>query len=79
MMERWRSHVASGTFELSVPIDSPIGPLSVDADRREGDAFLLEAASFWTLPYSFWRLPEHGSLMKLFEESSLVIFKGDLK
>ena len=79
MMERWRYHITSGAFELSVPVDSPIGPLTVDVNRGERDGLLLNAATFWSLPYSFWRLHEWDGLMEQFEKSSLVIFKGDLK
>jgi len=78
MMRRWRSHIASGAFELSVPLDTPIGPLNVDFHRREGADSALDGATFWTLPYSFWRLHEQTSLINQLEKSALVIFKGDL-
>ncbi|KAI0651281.1 DUF89 domain-containing protein [Trametes meyenii] len=66
MVTRWESYIQSGVFSLSVPIDSPLGA----SDKR---------ANYWTSPYPYWNMKElapelHASL----QESSLVIFKGDL-
>ncbi|KAH9856418.1 DUF89 domain-containing protein [Lenzites betulinus] len=66
MVKRWESYIDSGVFALSVPIDNPLG----SSDKK---------ANFWTTPYPYWNMqalaPElHASL----QESSLVIFKGDL-
>ncbi|KAH9893939.1 DUF89 domain-containing protein [Cubamyces lactineus] len=66
MVKRWESYIESGVFSLSVPIDSPLG--SSDAK-----------ANFWTSPYPYWNMKELApELHKSLEDSSLVIFKGDL-
>ncbi|KAI8972554.1 DUF89 domain-containing protein [Trametes punicea] len=66
MVKRWESYIESGVFELSVPIDSPLGA----SDKK---------ADFWTSPYPYWNMevlaPE---LYGFLQDSSLVIFKGDL-
>ncbi|KAG2003504.1 DUF89 domain-containing protein [Coprinopsis cinerea AmutBmut pab1-1] len=66
MASRWKSYVESGVFELSVPLDTPIG-----ADAKAGE--------FWTTPYPYWNLHEHDpALFESLKKSGLVIFKGDL-
>ncbi|TFK28507.1 DUF89 domain-containing protein [Coprinopsis marcescibilis] len=65
MAKRWRTYVEQGVFELSVPLESPIG---VDAE-----------AAFWTSPYPYWNLQELSpALADDLKKSGLVIFKGDL-
>ncbi|KAI0776814.1 hypothetical protein BD413DRAFT_610398 [Trametes elegans] len=66
MVKRWESYIESGVFALSVPIDSPLGASD-------------EKANFWTSPYPYWNMQELApALHKSLQESSLVIFKGDL-
>ncbi len=67
LSRRWRSHVASGVFRLSVPTSTPIG---TDAP----------AANFWTTQYAYADLPALDPvLLAELQKSDLVIFKGDLK
>ncbi|BEI94086.1 uncharacterized protein CcaverHIS019_0605450 [Cutaneotrichosporon cavernicola] len=66
LSNRWRSHVASGAFHLSVPTSTPIG---TDAP----------AANFWTTQYAYADLPAlDPELLAELQKSDLVIFKGDL-
>ncbi|EIW68535.1 hypothetical protein TREMEDRAFT_44401 [Tremella mesenterica DSM 1558] len=63
---RWKGHLASGAFKLSVPLDTPLG----------GDT---PTGGFWTTQYAYQDMPLVAP--KLVEElgkSGLVIFKGDL-
>lgn len=67
MVKRWKSYVDQGIFQLSVPLDTPLG-----ADQP--------MANFWTSPHPYWNLQEHApELFKELQASGLVIFKGDLK
>lgn len=79
-MARWRSHLADGTFALSVPFDSPIGIPPSSASEEAGGTELKNAA-FWTMGNSYWSLPDdnNANLMEQLSQSGLVIFKGDLK
>ncbi|KAH6909443.1 DUF89 domain-containing protein [Coprinopsis sp. MPI-PUGE-AT-0042] len=66
MVNRWKSYVDRGVFQLSVPLDTPLGA----ADQK---------ANFWTSPYPYWNLQEHApELFKELQGSGLTIFKGDL-
>jgi hypothetical protein len=66
MVTRWKSHLASGTFELSVPEETQLGATNVIAD-------------FWTEPWPYWNMKERaGELYETLRSSGLVIFKGDL-
>ncbi|KAJ7578990.1 DUF89 domain-containing protein [Mycena floridula] len=66
LAKRWQSHVESGVFELSVPIETALGDT-------------VAKASFWTMPWPYWDLQVRDSeLWASLRESSLVIFKGDL-
>ncbi|GMK57571.1 hypothetical protein CspeluHIS016_0404050 [Cutaneotrichosporon spelunceum] len=66
LSSRWRSHVNSGAFRLSVSATTPIG----------SDA---PAANFWTTQYAYADLPAlDPDLLAELQKSDLVIFKGDL-
>ncbi|KAG7447265.1 DUF89 domain-containing protein [Guyanagaster necrorhizus] len=69
MTERWKDYVERGIFSLSVPISTPLG---------EG---IGSTADFWTTHLPYWNMKIHAqSLWTDFHlNSSLVIFKGDLK
>jgi len=60
---RWKAYVDSGVFNLSVPLDTPLG----------GNA---SSAEFWHSPFPFWNMeviaPEVFTMLK---HSDLVIFK----
>ncbi|KAF8584440.1 DUF89-domain-containing protein [Ramaria rubella] len=63
---RWKQHILSGRFSLSVPLDACIAESSPLAD-------------FWTSPSPFALMKnEAPALVKELEDSALVIFKGDL-
>lgn len=63
---RWRDHVESGRFKLSVPLDTPIG----------GET---ELGGFWTTQYPYQLIPEKDPrLLDELKKSDLVILKGDL-
>ncbi|KAG6837774.1 hypothetical protein H0H93_001701 [Arthromyces matolae] len=67
MVTRWNKYIDEGIFNLSVPLDTPLG----------GDA---TAAEFWTSPWPYWNLEVQApELFKTLTKSDLVIFKGDLK
>jgi hypothetical protein len=79
-------YLADGTFELSVPPNCELGvpPLQSALDAITSEEYKVakkkrQEATFWTLPWSYWRLPAQEGLMTEFAKSSLVIFKGDLK
>ncbi|KAK6904241.1 hypothetical protein I203_107757 [Kwoniella mangroviensis CBS 8507] len=63
---RWKRHLNSGRFKLSVPENTKLGKAT-------------PLGRFWTTQYSFQDLPEiaPGTLQEL-RKSDLVIFKGDL-
>ncbi|KAI0351611.1 DUF89 domain-containing protein [Trametes cingulata] len=66
MVKRWEAYIESGVFELSVPIDSPLGASD-------------EKANFWTSPYPYWNMRELApQLYDSLKGSNLVVFKGDL-
>lgn len=63
MVTRWKSHLASGSFELSVPEETQLGATNVIAD-------------FWTEPWPYWNMKERaGELYETLRSSGLVIFK----
>lgn len=64
---RWQSHLDSGRFQLSTPLDTKLG-----AD--------VPAANFWTTQYAYQDLPAvDPRLCAELSKSDLVVFKGDLK
>lgn len=66
MVERWRRYIEQGIFQLSVPLDTPLGASDVRAD-------------FWTSPWPYWNMAELApEVFKELQGSGLVIFKGDL-
>ncbi|KIM27135.1 hypothetical protein M408DRAFT_330244 [Serendipita vermifera MAFF 305830] len=66
---RLRDRVSSGTFELSVPLDTKLGQ-PVDGSDYE----------FWTSPSAYYYMKDEAPrLLEHLAGSSLVIFKGDLK
>ncbi|KDN50871.1 DUF89-domain-containing protein [Tilletiaria anomala UBC 951] len=71
MVQRWRAHLASGAFKLSVPVET-----SLEDSSKE---VVQHASGFWTMPFSFADLPaKDPELLKELQKSDLVIFKGDL-
>lgn len=67
LAQRWRQHVASGRFRISVPASTPLG-----AD--------VPPANFWTTQYPFQDLPAvDPALVAELQQAGLVLFKGDLK
>jgi damage-control phosphatase, subfamily III len=64
--QKWKAYFNEGKFRLSVNCDLPLGVSSV--------------ADYWTFPYPYWYMQlDDPVLLKAFNKSSLVIFKGDLK
>ncbi|WRT65230.1 uncharacterized protein IL334_002173 [Kwoniella shivajii] len=63
---RWKTHLSTGKFKLSVPEDTKLGKATA-------------LGRFWTTQYAFQDLPQiaPGTLAEL-RKSDLVIFKGDL-
>ncbi|KAF8990259.1 DUF89 domain-containing protein [Cyathus striatus] len=69
MVSRWKQYVTEGIFSLSVPVDTPLG-----------GSLESSVGNFWTTPYPYWNMKSHApALYEELQESSLVIFKGDLK
>ncbi|ODN74806.1 hypothetical protein L202_07121 [Cryptococcus amylolentus CBS 6039] len=63
---RWKSHVESGRFKLSVPLNTKLGQAP-------------EVGGFWTTQYAYQDLPATApEVLKELQKSDLVIFKGDL-
>ncbi|RDB19624.1 hypothetical protein Hypma_013262 [Hypsizygus marmoreus] len=70
MVTRWKNYVDEGVFKLSVPLATPLG-----GSGSEVDLF----GSFWTSPWPYWNLKDYApELFSALQESSLVVFKGDL-
>ena len=69
MIERWLGHLKAGRWQLSVPLETPLGP-----DCAASDA--LRRAAFWTEASDFHAMP--ADLIADLRQSGLVIFKGDL-
>ncbi|KAK0213532.1 DUF89 domain-containing protein [Armillaria fumosa] len=69
MVTRWKDYVERGIFSLSIPISTPLG---------EGRG---STADFWTTHLPYWDMKLHDEPLwtDLHLNSSLVIFKGDLK
>ncbi|KAK0200981.1 DUF89 domain-containing protein [Desarmillaria ectypa] len=69
MTTRWKDYVERGVFSLSVPISTLLG---------EG---IGSTADFWTSHFPYWDMKIHDEPLwsDLHLNSSLVIFKGDLK
>ncbi|PCH42909.1 DUF89 domain-containing protein [Wolfiporia cocos MD-104 SS10] len=66
MVTRWEGYLRDGVFELSVPLDTPLGASNVKAN-------------FWTMPWPYWNMQEQGpEVFDSLKDSGLVIFKGDL-
>nr|XP_019008982.1 uncharacterized protein I206_06670 [Kwoniella pini CBS 10737]OCF47763.1 hypothetical protein I206_06670 [Kwoniella pini CBS 10737] len=66
LANRWKDHLKTGKFQLSVPEDTKLGKAT-------------PLGRIWTTQYAFQDLPEvaPGTLDEL-KKSDLVIFKGDL-
>jgi hypothetical protein len=68
MAKRWKGYVTDGTFQLSVPVDTPLG--------GPGDSEFVKASSFWTTPFPYWNMKVIApTLWNHLAESGLVIFK----
>ncbi|CAD6582132.1 MAG: hypothetical protein TREMPRED_003178 [Tremellales sp. Tagirdzhanova-0007] len=68
LAHRWKSHLASGRFRLSVPLDTTLG--------NESDS---EIGGFWTTQFAYQDLPTAApNLLNEMKKSDLVVFKGDL-
>ncbi|KAK8846563.1 hypothetical protein IAR55_005649 [Kwoniella newhampshirensis] len=66
LAQRWKSHVSSGKFRLSVPLDTKIGAKTA-------------LGGFWTTQYAYQDLPAAApEVLEELQRSDLVIFKGDL-
>lgn len=66
LAQRWKGHLATGAFKLSVPTDTPLG-----ADTPIG--------GFWTTQYAYQDMPAVApQLVDELAKAGLVIFKGDL-
>lgn len=64
--KRWKAHVESGRFKLSIPPDTPLGKAPA-------------LGGFWTTQYAYQDLPAMASdVLEELQKSDLVIFKGDL-
>ncbi|KAF9048020.1 DUF89-domain-containing protein [Hymenopellis radicata] len=68
MVTRWKDYVEKGVFSLPVPQETPLG------------GGTGSTADFWTTSLPYWDLKVHVPALwqDLHENSSLVIFKGDL-
>ena len=67
LAKRWKSHLQSGAFRLSVPLGTPLG---ADTGTNGG---------FWTTQYAYQDMPAAApELVEELSKSDLVIFKGDL-
>ena len=65
---RWKDHLATGKFRLSVPTDTPLGLSQTDS-----------LGGFWTTQYSYQDLPEVApQVLSELQKAGLVVFKGDL-
>ena len=69
MVERWLGHMKAGRWQLSVPLETPLGPDSSASDALRWAAFWTEASDFHAMP---------SELVADLRKSSLVVFKGDL-
>ncbi|KAK1926541.1 hypothetical protein DB88DRAFT_508633 [Papiliotrema laurentii] len=68
LASRWKSHLASGKFRLSVPTDTPLGLAQTDS-----------LGGFWTTQYAYQDLPEAApQVLAELQKADLVVFKGDL-
>lgn len=65
---RWKDHLSTGKFKLTVSPDTPLG--ASQSDRLGG---------FWTTQYAYQDLPEVApQVLEELQKSDLVVFKGDL-
>jgi len=69
LCERWKKHLADGTFELSIPMDAGLGLQFPGSEK----------AAYWHRPDGYWDLSKDNEILfRELKESGLVIFKGDL-
>lgn len=67
MALRWKKHLDGGVFELSVPLQTPLGG---------GSEASAKTAEFWTTPWPYWDMKLRvKSLWDSLAESQLVVFK----
>lgn len=79
IVPRWRDHITTGKWKLSVPFDLPLGQdVSLDDEKQI-------PASWWTNPLPYWdianRSKNDANSRKLYDhlcKSDLTIWKGDL-
>ncbi|TDL27162.1 DUF89 domain-containing protein [Rickenella mellea] len=63
MVTRWKTHLSTGAFSLSVPVDTPLGASNLQTD-------------FWTAPHAYWDMKLRAAeLFEALSGSGLVIFK----
>lgn len=64
---KWKGYLDSGIFELSVPLQTPLGAANAPMAKR---------AEFWTTPWPYWNMEILApDLWSALHESQLVIFK----
>lgn len=68
LANRWKGHLSSGKFRLSVPVDTKLGKSQTD-----------DLGGFWTTQYAYQDMPKVApQVLKELQKSDLVVFKGDL-
>jgi len=68
LADRWKSHLSTGNWALSVPLDLPLGTGQSDP-----------LVNYWTTGWSYQDMPVKAPrLVEELAKSDLVVFKGDL-
>jgi hypothetical protein len=67
MVSRWKGYVEQSIFNLSVPVETPLGGGVAEATRK---------ADFWTGPWPYWNIESLApEVFQILKSSNLVIFK----